>query len=86
MVYRQLRLPDRRSVAEMLRLASFLEVEWDRELAAPLPNSGTTLTPPDAEKWRRNADELTVALPLVDDVATRARGLFAHTPEREVPR
>ncbi|MEO8033045.1 MAG: sulfotransferase [Acidobacteriota bacterium] len=65
---------------EMKRLSSFLEIAWDRELAGPLPHSKTTLTPPDPEKWRRNADDLAVALPLVEDVASRARGLFAETP------
>ena len=62
---------------EVRRLAKFLEFEWDRELAAPLPLSRTTLTAPDAEKWKRNAAELEIALPLVAEVAGRATELFA---------
>lgn len=63
--------------AEMLRLARFLDIEWDRVLSAPLPHSRTTLTAPDPEKWKRNADDLAIAMPLVEEVAARARALFA---------
>jgi len=66
--------------SEIERMARFLDVEWDRLLAAPLPPSRATLTPPDREKWRRNAADLEVALPLVREVAQRARALF---PEKE---
>lgn len=71
---------------EMERLAKFLEIEWDRELTAPLPLSKTTLTAPNEEKWRKNADDLKVALPLVEEVANRARALFANPPKREMRR
>jgi uncharacterized protein (TIGR03032 family) len=67
---------------EIERLAAFLEIEWDRPLTAPLPLSRTTLTEPNREKWRRNADDLRVALPLVADVAERARNLFAVPPKQ----
>ena len=65
---------------EMLRLSEFLGIAWDRELASPLPLSKHTLTAPEPEKWRRNAAELEIALPLVETVAARARELFAHPP------
>jgi uncharacterized protein (TIGR03032 family) len=65
---------------EVERLAAFLEIDWDRPLTAPLPLSRTTLTEPNRDKWRRNADDLRVALPLVADVAERARNLFAVPP------
>ncbi|HEX2833200.1 MAG TPA: TIGR03032 family protein [Thermoanaerobaculia bacterium] len=68
---------------EMERLAKFLEIDWDRQLSAPLPLSRATLTAPNAEKWRRNADDLKIALPLVEQVAERARALFANPPKRE---
>ena len=61
----------------MARLARFLGIEWDRVLTAPLPHSRTTLSAPDPEKWKRNADELEIAMPLVEEVAARARALFA---------
>jgi hypothetical protein len=62
---------------EMLRLSRFLGIEWDRVLASPLPHSRTTLTAPDPEKWKRNAEGLAIAMPLVEEVAARARALFA---------
>jgi len=65
---------------EMQRLSQFLGIEWDRSLAAPLPASRTTLTPPDREKWKKNASELEVAMPLVREVADRSRALFATPP------
>jgi uncharacterized protein (TIGR03032 family) len=66
---------------EMERLAGFLEIEWDRTLTAPLPLSRATLTAPNREKWKRNADDLKIALPLVAGVAERARNLFANPPK-----
>lgn len=71
---------------EMQRLAKFLDIDWDRELTAPLPLSKTTLTAPNEEKWRRNADDLKVALPLVQDIAKRARALFASPPKQDARR
>jgi uncharacterized protein (TIGR03032 family) len=71
---------------EMERLARFLEIEWDRTLTAPLPLSRTTLTAPSREKWKRNADDLKIALPLVASVAERARNLFANPPKTARPR
>jgi len=67
---------------EIERLARFLEIEWDRTLTAPLPLSRTTLTEPGREKWKRNADDLKIALPLVSAVAERARDLFANPPKQ----
>jgi uncharacterized protein (TIGR03032 family) len=66
---------------EVERLAKFLEIDWDRTLTAPLPLSRTTLTAPNREKWKRNSDDLKVALPLVSDIAERARNLFANPPK-----
>ncbi len=68
---------------EVTRLARFLDIEWDRTLSGPLPHSRTTLTAPNREKWRRNAEELKIALPLVANVAERARNLFANPPKVE---
>jgi uncharacterized protein (TIGR03032 family) len=69
---------------EMERLAKFLDIEWDRQLTAPLPLSQSTLTAPNEEKWRKNADDLKIALPLVEEVANRARALFASPPKGEM--
>jgi hypothetical protein len=65
---------------EMLRLSSFLDTTWDRVLASPLPPSRSTLTAPDPEKWKRNEADLAIAMPLIAEVAERARALFAHAP------
>ncbi|HWS72452.1 MAG TPA: sulfotransferase [Thermoanaerobaculia bacterium] len=62
---------------EMQRLSRFLGIDWDRMLASPLPHSRTTLTAPDPEKWKRNAGDLAIAMPLVAEVAARADALFA---------
>jgi hypothetical protein len=62
---------------EIDRLTRFLGAAWDREITGPLPNSRTTLTPPDPEKWRRNERALEIALSLVEDQAARARAIFA---------
>ena len=65
---------------EIRRLCRFLGVRWDRDVDGSLPLSRYTLTPPDPEKWRRNAAELESILPLVEPVAARARELFAQAP------
>jgi uncharacterized protein (TIGR03032 family) len=67
---------------EIERLARFVGVEWDRQLASPLPESRHTLTSPDPQKWRRNATELAEIMPLVSDVAERARRVFGNPPVR----
>jgi|CXWL01.1.fsa_nt_gi uncharacterized protein (TIGR03032 family) len=65
---------------EIERLCEFLGLAWDRPLTAPLPLSRHTLTSPEPEKWRHNAPELKPVLGLVDNVAQRARELFANPP------
>jgi hypothetical protein len=62
--------------SEMPRIANFLEIEWDRELRSPHP-----VVRQGHEKLLRNAADLRVALPLVEEVAARARALFPHGPE-----
>lgn len=69
-----------RPLSEIERLCGYLGVGWDRPLAAPLPASRHTLTPPEAGKWRRNAAVLAQVLPLVAPTAERALDLFAHRP------
>ena len=66
-------------LAEIQRLCAFLDIDWDDDLAEPLPNSRHTLDSPHPDKWRRNADELA---PFMRDVvapaATRALDVFAE--------
>lgn len=74
------------SQQEMERVAAFIGAEWDVTIDQPLPLSRSVLSAPDREKWKRNAADLEVALPLVADVAARARALFASPPTpRAVP-
>lgn len=71
---------------EIERLCAYVGVRWDRPLSAPLPPSRHTLTPPEKDKWERNAAELTPLLPLAEPVAARARDLFARAPLQRVLR
>ncbi|WP_428152374.1 TIGR03032 family protein [Brevundimonas sp.] len=72
--------------AEMERLCTFLDLDWDQTLKGPLPASSMTLTPPSPDKWKSQAEELKPALVRVQDLAERARGLFAREPrQRDVP-
>jgi hypothetical protein len=66
---------------EIARLCRFLGLQWDHDLSGPLPLSRYTLGTPDPDKWKRNAAELELILPLIEPVAARARDLFALAPE-----
>lgn len=71
---------------EITRLCNFVGVRWDRELTVPLPQSRTTLTPPDPDKWRVNADALEPYQALAAQTVERARDLFARSPlQRSAP-
>ena len=63
--------------AVMRRLCAFAGVRWDQAQEGPLPLSRHTLTPPDAEKWRRNKDVLVPILPGVEPVAAIAATVLA---------
>lgn len=65
---------------EVERLCRFVELEWDQVLTAPLPLARHTLTAPQPEKWRRNAEALEAVVPRVAEVAARARDLFGQVP------
>ncbi len=66
---------------EVERLCRFLGIDWDLSVAAPLPPSRHTLTPPEPGKWRRNAALLEPVLPLAAATAERALEVFARRPE-----
>jgi hypothetical protein len=57
---------------EAERLCAWMGVAWDRRVAAPLPPTGSVLTPPAPGKWRRNGAALQRALPLIAGAAERA--------------
>ena len=56
---------------EIQRLCAFADLDWDRPIDKTLPISRTALTPPDAAKVERNARELAVAMPLVEEAIVR---------------
>jgi uncharacterized protein (TIGR03032 family) len=69
--------------AEIERLCAFTGIVWDRRLTTPLPQARHTLTSPAPEKWRRNAEELKPVMPLIGEIAERAREVFARPPAKK---
>jgi len=65
---------------EITRLCAFLGLDWDDDLAEPLPDSRHTLDSPHPDKWRRNAEELEPQLEFIAPTAERARQAFAAPP------
>ncbi|MET0290763.1 MAG: sulfotransferase [Steroidobacteraceae bacterium] len=62
------------------RVCRFLDIATDdpglaERLAAPLPPSRYTLTPPSPDKWRRHANEIARVLPRLEPVWARLRAL-----------
>jgi hypothetical protein len=64
------------------RLCRFAGVRWDQQLRGSLPLSRHTLTPPDPNKWRRNAALLQSVLAAVEPIAARARQVVAMQRSR----
>lgn len=58
--------------AEVARLCAALDFEWDRPIG-DLPLSRHTLTPPEADKWRRHEADIERVLPLLQEQWERAR-------------
>jgi uncharacterized protein (TIGR03032 family) len=44
--------------AEIEKLSAFLDLDWDRPPPLALPPSAVSLSAPDPDKWRRNAEDL----------------------------
>lgn len=57
---------------QMQRLCGDLGLTWDRPLDGALPLSRYTVSPPDAEKWRRHADVIEPLLPALQGTIDRA--------------
>lgn len=72
--------------AEISRLCSFLDIDWDHPLGATLPHSRTTLSSPDPDKWRRHAEALAEVRPYFEPAANRLAELFANPPAIAPPR
>ena len=54
-------------------LARSLGLEWDRQLGPQLPLSKTTVSRPDADKWRQIGEHIEPVLPIVQEADARAR-------------
>ena len=65
--------------AQMQRLCSELDLDWDTTLEAALPHSVHTLSAPAAEKWRRHEAEIEAVLPLIEATAARAESASRGT-------
>jgi hypothetical protein len=60
---------------EIGSICEFLGWSYDRPLTAPLPLSGSVVSAPEKDKWRRNAEEIEAVMPIAQDAADRARAL-----------
>jgi uncharacterized protein (TIGR03032 family) len=66
-----------RPQGEYERLCRFIDADPGAALGGPLPNARHTLTPPDPDKWKKNAAELARVLPATESLAARVRDLFS---------
>ncbi|MEO5624895.1 MAG: sulfotransferase [Dokdonella sp.] len=66
------------SGSEITRLCAGLDFSWDRPLDSQLPLSRYTVTPPDAQKWRRHEREIELVLPKLQATIERAQRLAAR--------
>ncbi len=62
---------------EIHRLCAATGLEWD-EAGLELRLSRYTLSPPDADKWRRHAAEIEAVLPALDEQIARAERFAAR--------
>lgn len=67
---------------QVRRLCKFAGVPFDKHMAevtsSTLPLSHSTLTPPSADKWKKNEKEIMAVLPSVEDIWRRIQALPAH--------
>jgi hypothetical protein len=64
--------------AEIGRLCTAVGFDWDRPLAATLPQSQHTISTPAADKWRRHAQEIEAVLPQLEATIARAQRFAAR--------
>jgi hypothetical protein len=58
---------------EIGSICEFLGWSYDKPLTSPLPLSGSVVSAPEKDKWRRNAEEIESVLPLAEAAIERAR-------------
>jgi hypothetical protein len=64
--------------AEVRRLCTALELEWDLVLTDELPLSRFTVSKPAPDKWRRHEREIESVLPSLKPLLDRSAGFAAH--------
>jgi hypothetical protein len=64
--------------AEVRRLCTALELEWDMVLTDELPLSRFTVSKPAPDKWRRHEREIESVLPSLKPLLDRSAGFAAH--------
>lgn len=60
---------------EVASICEFLGWSYDKPLTAPLPLSGSVVSAPEKDKWRRNAEEIEAVMPIAEAAAERARSV-----------
>jgi hypothetical protein len=58
--------------AEIRRICTAMQLDWDRPIEGALPLAQHTLSAPDPDKWKRNAQEIDAILPALGDLVARA--------------
>ena len=64
--------------ATIEKLATSLDLGWDRPLGVHLPLSATTVSRPGRDKWRAIEDAIEAVWPVVEKADTRARAFVAN--------
>lgn len=64
---------------QVKRLCMELDLDWDLVIQQ-LPLSKVTLTPPEPNKWQRNADAILRVMPLIEHVQARSERMLGAMP------
>ncbi len=70
---------------EIARLCQFAGLPWDADLGQPLPLSRHTVSPPEADKWRRHEADITPLLDATRETTARATAMIADSKQRVYP-
>ena len=65
--------------AEISRLCTAFQLDWDQSLGGDLPEARYTLTAPAPDKWRRHESQIAAVLPGLAETIARAQRFAART-------
>ncbi len=68
--------------AEVSRLCTAMELDWDRRLGASLPLARHTVSAPDPQKWRKHAEAIEAVAPIWTQAEARALSALAGAAQR----